>query len=230
MNCHRVITNANFIVHSLPNADTDAVENSIRRLSAIQAILFSLDHHFFTREHALETFRQIFMYLEACHLLSMENLIHRTCLYLVFCKRVQDALDRARDAWNHHQLRTEGNRTPIAIYELSREEAILRGHWTGDGDPYGDPPEVAHHPNYAVDGEATDPCSQGTGEPLDRMEQPTGIDAERAAGVAINDDAELDFVRHILTEHGLDWDRDDGNWGINVYCQAMEIMIAYFSS
>ncbi|KAL1670981.1 hypothetical protein EV122DRAFT_227267, partial [Schizophyllum commune] len=184
-----------------------------------------------TRKDAIESFRQIFMYLEACGLLDMENLIHRTCLYLVFCKRIQDALDRARDAWNHHQLRTEGNRTPIAIYELSREEAIQRGYWTGDGDIFGDDLATAHHPEYAFDGEAAASYSQdGTGEPMERMPQAEGIDAERATGVTVNDDDELDMAESVLAGMNFNWERDDGNWGIHVYCEAVEIMASYFAS
>ncbi|KAK7059525.1 Integrase catalytic domain-containing protein [Favolaschia claudopus] len=78
------------------------------------------------RKDALETFRQIFDYLEKNDLLDMENPIHSTCLFLVFQRRIQAALDRARDAWNHHRMRTQHDKTPIAIYELSRTAAITQ--------------------------------------------------------------------------------------------------------
>lgn len=181
------------------------------------------------RKDALETFRQIFMYLESCGLLDMENDIHRVCLYLVFRKRIQDALDRARDAWNHHQLRTEGNRSPIAIYELSREEAIRRGYWTGDADIFGDDPAIARDPAYGVDGETSQPfVDTSATEPLQRMEQPQGIDAERAAGIVINDDDEMSFAQQLLEGKGFDWDREDDNWGIYVYCEAVQLMASQF--
>ncbi|TRM57230.1 hypothetical protein BD626DRAFT_412406 [Schizophyllum amplum] len=240
MNCHRIVTNATFVYHSLPNADVDAVEGSISRLCAIGAIISSLDHPSLhnvriertwrdVRKDALETFRQIFMYLESCGLLDMENDIHRVCLYLVFRKRIQDALDRARDAWNHHQLRTEGNRSPIAIYELSREEAIRRGYWTGDADIFGDDPAIARDPAYGVDGETSQPfVDTSATEPLQRMEQPQGIDAERAAGIVINDDDEMSFAQQLLEGKGFDWDREDDNWGIYVYCEAVQLMASQF--
>lgn len=41
---------------------------------------------------------QIFAYLEENELLDMENPVHSTCLFLVFHRRIQAALDRARDA------------------------------------------------------------------------------------------------------------------------------------
>ncbi len=64
---------------------------------------------------------------------------------MVFQPRIQASPNCTRDAWNHHQIRTAGHHTPIALYELSREQAINQGYWTGDpgddvanvGDLYG---------------------------------------------------------------------------------------------
>ena len=43
------------------------------------------------------------------------------------------------------------NKTPIAIFELSRQAAITRSYWTGDpGDDY----PTASDPMYGFDGEA----------------------------------------------------------------------------
>ncbi|KAK6993144.1 hypothetical protein R3P38DRAFT_3425961 [Favolaschia claudopus] len=127
------------------------------------------------RKDALETFRQIFDYLEKNDLLDMENPVHSACLFLVFKRRIQAALDRARDAWNHHRMRTQHDKTPIAIYELSRTAAITRGYWTGDP---GDDMDAASDPLYGFDGDAPLPPS-GLPEPLERMDQPTGTAEER---------------------------------------------------
>ena len=82
----------------------------------------------------------------------MENEAHRICLYLVFSKRIQASLDRTQDTWNQHKIRTEHNRCPVALYELSREKAIVQGYWTGDpGDPAED---VLNDAAYGIDGEA----------------------------------------------------------------------------
>jgi hypothetical protein len=72
-------------------------------------------------------FRQIFFHLEEIGLLDMENPIHRVCLYLVFRSHIQKSLDETVVSWNHHKIRTAGNKTPVAIYELSRRHAINRG-------------------------------------------------------------------------------------------------------
>ncbi|KAK6984052.1 hypothetical protein R3P38DRAFT_2536338 [Favolaschia claudopus] len=172
------------------------------------------------RKDALETFRQIFDYLEQNDLLDMENPVHSACLFLVFQPRIQAALDRARDAWNHHRLRTQHDKTPIAIYELSRTAAITRGYWTGDP---GDDLNAASDPLYGFDGDAPLPPS-GLDEPLERAEQPTGTAEERAGGILVNGDEDLAAAAELLGD--FDCGRDDGNWGIEVYCEAVVRMIS----
>ncbi|KAK7059560.1 hypothetical protein R3P38DRAFT_3522789 [Favolaschia claudopus] len=174
------------------------------------------------RKDALETFRQIFDYLEQNGLLDMENPIHSACLYLVFHRRIQAALDRARDAWNHHRMRTQHDKTPIAIYELSRTAAITRGYWTGD--PGDSVDQVTDDPLYGFDGEERASAAAGASEPLERAEQPSGTAAEREGGILVNGEDDLDYARGILGD--FDCDRDDGNWGIEVYCEAVLHMIA----
>ena len=125
------------------------------------------------------------MYLEEVQLLDMEDPVHRTCLFLVYHNQIQKSLDRTRDAWNHHKLRTEHNKTPIAIFELSRETAITRGYWTGDP---GDSVEVASDPSYGFDGEAPMPPAAETAEdPVKDGEDVSGLHEERVAGVSGRD-------------------------------------------
>jgi hypothetical protein len=174
------------------------------------------------RKDSLEAFRQVFIYLEEIHLLDMENPIHRVCLYLVFHNRVQKSLDRTRDAWNHHKLRTERNKTPIAIFELSREVAINRGYWTGDP---GDDLETASDPAYGFDGHAPMPPAAEMGDDSEEQgDQPSGLEEERAAGVSMNGDDELSEAQTLLD--GFDADADDGNWGIDVYCEAVLLLVS----
>ncbi|KAJ7906727.1 hypothetical protein B0H13DRAFT_2333170 [Mycena leptocephala] len=113
-----------------------------------------------------------------------------------------------------HKIRTARNKIPIAIFELSREEAIRRGYWTGDP---GDDPNVAADPFYGYDGHAPlPPIAEQNGEPQATADEPVGIDAEREAGICINDDEKLDDVRELMED--FDFGRDDENWGIDVYC------------
>ena len=114
------------------------------------------------RKDSLETFRQIFMHLEELQLLDMDNDVHRISLFLTFHKRIQASLDRTREAWNNHKIRTEHNRTPTALYQLSKETAINRGYW------HGDPGDAADGVDglYGVDGGApAPPAADVQGEP-----------------------------------------------------------------
>lgn len=174
------------------------------------------------RKDSLESFRQVFMYLEETGLLVMDDPIHRICLYLVFQNRVQKSLDRTLDAWNHHKIRTEHNKTPIAIFELSRQTAITRGFWTGDP---GDEVDVAADAMYGFDGEAPNP------PPSNLYDDPSCVQAdnigsadEMEAGILVNSDDELNEVQGMLGN--LDFEKDDGNWGINVYCEAVITLLS----
>lgn len=172
------------------------------------------------RKDSLESFRQIFEYLGRNQLLDMENIVHKTCLFLVFQNRIQESLNRTRDAWNHHKMRTERHKTPIAMYELSREIAIQRGYWTGDA---GDDIGTAAQPDYGLDGHAPlPPANDVTGDPEAPREEPIGRDAQKEAGIFVNDDNDLDEAREQM--EGFDFDEDDGNWGIDVYCRAVILL------
>ncbi|KAJ7061727.1 hypothetical protein C8F01DRAFT_987120 [Mycena amicta] len=227
MEADRLSMDAQFIVDSLPNAEFPAVERSAHQLGALRQIVSRHNIRIERlwrdiRKDSLEAYRQIFSYLEKNELLDMENEIHRTCLYLVFVKRIQANLDRSREAWNHHRLRTERQRTPIALFELSRETAIRAGYWTGDaGDELGAIDEM-----YGVDGEGPAPTNDN--EPEERLEQPTAPAQQREAGLFLNDDDELKLAASLL--EGCDLDREDDNWGIEVYCEAVLIMYAKLQS
>lgn len=162
------------------------------------------------RKDSLEAFRETFLYLEQSGLLDMMNPIHRLVLYLIYQPRIQPSLDRSKDAWNLHQIRTAGNRSPIALYELSREKAIRRGYWTGDpGDDIG----VASHEDYGVDediGGADDDCDA------------------YAAHVEVNADGDLKEMQELLGEMNLQ--EEDENWGIDIYCRAVLVAEAAFES
>lgn len=174
------------------------------------------------RKDSLESYRQIFIYLGDNDLLDMENEIHRSCLFLVFQPRIQASLDRTRDAWNHHKIRTARNKTPIAIFELSREQAIRRGYWTSD---MGDDLDTVADPLYGYDGEAPQPpIAEQAGEPDVVVPEPAGIEAQREAGICVNDDEELADVQALMED--FDFQRDDENWGIDVYCEAVILLTA----
>ncbi|KAF7371591.1 Integrase catalytic domain-containing protein [Mycena venus] len=99
-----------------------------------------------------------------------------------------------------------------------RTAAITRGYWTGD--PGDNVNAVASDPLYGFDGEAPlPPAATSDNEPLERTEQPVGTAAERENGILVNGDEDLLAAKELLGN--FDCDRDDGNWGIEVYCEAV---------
>ncbi|KAK0445049.1 uncharacterized protein EV420DRAFT_1277130 [Desarmillaria tabescens] len=212
---HKITSEAQFIINSFPNTDSAAVERIVHQLIAIRTILHSFhdpsgatsieDIEELLTHDSLETFRQIFDYLETNNLWDKDNPVHCLCLFLVFQPRIQSSLNQTRDAWNHHKIRTAGHRTPIAMYELSREQAIRRGYWTGD---VGDNIETASDPFYgeegALDGNSLIPPPEGL---------------EEGTETHLNEDLHLELAKALLGE--FDYERDDRNWGIEVYCEAV---------
>lgn len=171
------------------------------------------------RKDSLEVFRKIFQYLVDIGLLDPENSIQSLCLYVVYRNRIQASLDRTLSAWNNHQLRTEHHKTPIAIYELSREKAINQGYWTGDP---GDDVRTASHPFYGQEDGDLPPLDELANDPTQPNYTPyNSKDEEKADGIFVNDDDEIQDVKDFLVAEGFDYDREDGNWGIDVYCEAV---------
>ncbi|KAJ4465551.1 hypothetical protein C8J55DRAFT_441015 [Lentinula edodes] len=212
---HSLTSESKFMINALPNAEIRAVESMVHKLYAVRSILRDLDdpssmaeelEHLvcYVESYTLEAFRKIFDYLEKNGLLNMENSIQRLCLYVVFQPRIQASLRRTADAWNHHRMRTAGHKTPIALYELSREHAKTRGYWTGDP---GDDLYTATQSSYGC---------EDNGTPTDHQ-----VPEEESLETQINDADDISYVRKTFQDMGFDVERDDGNWGIEVYTEAV---------
>ncbi|KAJ7615852.1 hypothetical protein FB45DRAFT_757492 [Roridomyces roridus] len=225
LNAGSMVRDAQFVVDSLPNVEPFAVERALRHLSAIHFVLANLDAGQLSPERqeqlicdTLESFRQIFGYLQENHLLDMDNSMHRLCLYLIFQPRIQRSLDETRHSWNLHKIRTAGNKTPVAMYQLSKTRAINRGYWTSDP---GDDVPTASAPGYGEDPEEQlPPADELAEDPTTATPQGHGSTQEEfTAGIFVNEDEEIAAARGIL--EGFDLDEDDGNSGIDVYCRAV---------
>lgn len=157
----------------------------------------------------------------------MENPIHHVCLYLVFQSCIQKLFDETVVSWNHHKIQTAGNKTPVAIYELSQRLAINRGYWSGDP---GDDLATASEPSYGHDPTVPiPPADELAADPsVPVMEDYGDATAEKAAGVFLNGDDEIEAAWEVLQN----WDlgADDGNWGIDMYCQAVHALASYVTS
>lgn len=178
------------------------------------------------RKDSLEGFRRTFLYLAYEDLLDMDEPIDRISLFLVYEKRIQTSLDQTAKGWNNHSLRTEGNQTPIALWELSRTEAIRKGYWSGDP---GDLPAVAADPLYGCDGQAPLPPAEELDEASGTSQEgkDMSLEEEREQGFRINGDAELDGAREIMG-NDFDYERDDGRWGMDVYLKVRETLTQAF--
>uniref|UniRef100_A0A3Q2DQX4 Integrase catalytic domain-containing protein n=1 Tax=Cyprinodon variegatus TaxID=28743 RepID=A0A3Q2DQX4_CYPVA len=66
--------------------------------------------------HVLEPFYSTFYNLEDSALLDPSNDVHKLSLHTVFLPEIQSRLEQFRNAWNHHSLRTENNKTPTQIW------------------------------------------------------------------------------------------------------------------
>ncbi|KAJ7613558.1 hypothetical protein FB45DRAFT_981796 [Roridomyces roridus] len=245
MHADKMIRDAQFVVDSLPNVEPFAVERALRQLSAIHYLFANLNDAWLdqddinqfisvnirmergwrdVRKDTLELYRQIFAYLEQSGLLDMESAVHRVCLYIIFQPRIQHSLDETRSSWNNHKIRTAGNKTPIALYQLSKTRAINRGYWTGDP---GDDIRTASDPAYGEDpGERLPPADELANDPTspDFSEFPN-VAAERDAGIFVNEDEEIREAEEALGDLGIM--EDDGNWGIDIYCRAVLIFTAH---
>ena len=159
------------------------------------------------------------MHLESLFLLDIENPIHRTCLFLVYQPRIQSSLDRTLASWNVHKMRTMKYKSPLAIYELSKTAAMNAGYW--DSDP-GDTITDASHPDYGRDPGAPNPPHE------DQRDDGMGVGMDQSAESCVDYDKELSAIQEILEDLDIDTNRDDDNWGIEVYCDAVLGVESYF--
>lgn len=167
------------------------------------------------RKDTIEVYRRVFSHLEENGLLNQEDNVQCLCLYLVFQPRIQASLDSTIRAWNNHKIRTERSRTPIALFELSKEEAIRNGYWTGDpGDEIAEVDET-----YGVDeGQNLPPQDELDEDPMAlELEDDSLIDSTETEALE-----DLEAARLLLVD--VDLEEEDENWGIDVYCRAVQVL------
>src|SRR6266849_6488336 len=162
------------------------------------------------RRDCLEIFCQIFFSLEDALLLNMEICLHQIALCLCFGPRIQRSLGEMKTAWNAHSLHGEQNQSPNLSWSISKTEAITCGTWPDPGDPI----HIATSSLYGVDDE------DDISPPIQEIdEDPNNVQAEVDNGIQVNTDAELHEAQKLLAD--FDFNRDDGNWGIDVYIDAV---------
>lgn len=66
--------------------------------------------------YVTQQFRNIFYFLETEDDMNPDDDLHIFALHFVFMPRVNRSLVEFWDGWNHHPVRTEKNRSPLAIW------------------------------------------------------------------------------------------------------------------
>ena len=64
----------------------------------------------------LDKYYRLFYHLEDHGILDIDNELHIFCLHYCFLPRISHDLDLFRNAYNHHSIRTEHNRTPLQLW------------------------------------------------------------------------------------------------------------------
>ena len=72
------------------------------------------------------------------------------------------------------------------------------------------------------------PVAEMQHDPEVAGEEPSGLEVERAARVLVNGDDELTNAWDML--NGFNVDADDGNWGINVYCEVVIMLTSHLEA
>jgi hypothetical protein len=75
---------------------------------------------------------------------------------------------------------------------------------------------------YGVDSEAPLPPAGLNDEDTEQLQGEVNDEVE--SGVLVNGDEELAEIREMLNDMKLD--RDDGNWGIEIYCEAVLLLLS----
>lgn len=61
-------------------------------------------------------FYNLFYFMESQALLDVDNEVHMFCLHYVFMQRINNCLGMFTDAWNNHNLSSEGNLSPMQLW------------------------------------------------------------------------------------------------------------------
>ncbi|XDV11230.1 hypothetical protein PO909_000223 [Leuciscus waleckii] len=77
--------------------------------------------------HVLQSIYSMFYSLEDSELLDPSNDLHKVSLSVVFLPQIQARLQHLKEAWNHHALRTENNKTPTQIWTEGMLSRVQHG-------------------------------------------------------------------------------------------------------
>jgi hypothetical protein len=77
-----------------------------------------------------QQFSAIFIELEDNHRFDPLNEVDIYCLHHVFLPKINKALQEFKESWNHHNISTEGNKTPYQLYFEGLSHMSSNHHFT----------------------------------------------------------------------------------------------------
>ncbi len=78
----------------------------------------------------LSLFYGLFLTMEEEGILDRDNDTHIWCLHYVFLPVINQHIRNWRDAWIHHPIRTEKNKTPFQLWVIGLEHArTMEANW-----------------------------------------------------------------------------------------------------
>ena len=75
----------------------------------------------------LSLYHELFTHMESMQVLDPTNEIHMYCLHYVFLPRINRALAEWVNAWNCHGLRSERGFSPMQLWTLGLQRALMSG-------------------------------------------------------------------------------------------------------
>ncbi|XP_074652766.1 uncharacterized protein LOC141907096 [Tubulanus polymorphus] len=72
-------------------------------------------------EGVLSMFYNLFHHMKLIGILSPDNEVHIFSLHYIFLPRINNLLDKFSNMWNHHKMRTVGNKSPIQQFITGRK-------------------------------------------------------------------------------------------------------------
>eukprot|EP00794_Sanderia_malayensis_P004150 gene4150-4703_t len=147
-------------------------------------------------------FYYTFYAMEQTGLLNVENPIHMFTLHLVYLPRINLAIEEFKNSYNEHRLRTEGNLTPNQIWAngMVNEENPLANNILDeapeDVEFYGNDQEYASVFTESTNNLVVSPDEVENGE---------------------------EIIQHVYRH--LDPNRDSAQMGIDIYLQALQLVI-----
>lgn len=64
----------------------------------------------------VQTYHRLFYFMEAHQILDKENEVHLFTLHFIYIPRINISLQRFREGWNNHKVRTERYKSPNQMY------------------------------------------------------------------------------------------------------------------